>query len=157
MNNLFLMLFSLSILCYGCGSDSEDNTPKKEEEVPVTLYDESKEAIAYIDYSDEATIYLFEGKPVAYLKAKDQVYSFDGTLLGWYSEGVLYDQTYHAVGAKHGIVRGDINTMATYVESIKGLKEVKPIKSIEENDFEHPFLIDSWSKTSLTEFFTVQK
>lgn len=153
MSNLFLFLFSMGILCTGCSSDSEDSDKTPPKELQITLYDKNTEAIAYIDYGDEVTVYTFEGEPVAYIESKDQVYGFNGRLLGWYSDGVMYDQTYHAVGAKHGIARGGVNTVSTHAEKLKGVKQVKPIKSVKGNDFEHPLLLDSWSKTTLTDFF----
>lgn len=157
MKNLFVTMFLIAILCAGCSSDSGDNNENPPEELQIALYDENKEAIAYIDYGDEATIYLFEGEPVAYIESKEQVYGFNGMLLGWYSDGVLYDKTYNAVGAKHGIARGGINTVSTYPEKIKGIKQIKPIKSVKGNVFDHPVLFDSWSKITLTEFFTAGK
>lgn len=157
MRNLFLLLFSIVILCAGCHSDSEDNNEKPQDELQTVLYDKDKEAIAYIDYSDGATIYLFEGEPVAYIESEEQVYGFNGWLLGWYSDGVLYDLTCVAVGAKHGIVRGGINTVVTHLERIKGVKEVKPVKSVKGNGFAHPVLFDRWSETTLMDFFTAGK
>lgn len=155
MKNLFFTVFSIVILCIGC--NSEDNNEDPQPDSPITLYDENKEAIAYIDYNDDTTIYTFEGEPVAYIEAEEQVYGFNGKLLGWYSNGVLYDQTFHAVGAKHGIERGGINTVITRAEKIKGIKQVKPIKPVNGNDYAHPALFDSWSKTTLTEFFAEGK
>lgn len=157
MKKLFLAIFLITTLCAGCSSDSEDNNEKPQDELQITLYDENKEAIAYIDNSDSATIYLFEGDVVAYIESEEQVYGFNGRLLGWYSDGVLYDQTYHAVGAKHGIARGGINTVATYPERRKGIKQVKPVKPVKGNDFAHPVLIDSWSETTLIDFFAAGK
>ena len=149
--NLFFTILSITILAIGCHSEDNDETPQKEAQ--VTLYDQNKEAIAYIDYEDEATIYTFEGEPVAYIESKEQVYGFNARLLGWYVDGILYDQTYHAVGAKHGIVRGGINTVVTHPEKIKGVKHIKPEKPVKGNDFIHPALKDNWSETTLTEFF----
>lgn len=155
MRNLFFTLFFIAILCAGC--HSEDNNEEPQDNSPITLYDKNKEAIAYIDYEDESVIYMFEGEPVAYIEPKGQVYGFNGKLLGWYSDGVLYDKTCHAVGAKHGIARGGINTIVTRVESVKGIKQVKPIKSVKENNFAPPVLFDSWSETPLTEFLASGK
>lgn len=158
MKNLFLTLFSIAILCAGCSSDSENNNEKTEEEVQVTLYDKEGKAIAYIDYGDDSTIYMFDGKPVAYIEQKEQVYGFSGMFMGWYSDGVLYEnKTYRAVGAKHDIVRGGINTVVTYLEGLKGIKQIKPVKPVRGNVFDHPVLIDSWSETTLTDFFSAGK
>lgn len=158
MKNLYLTIFSILALCAGCNSDDNGDDNKPQDELQITLYDENKEAIAYIDYKDEATIYTFEGEPVAYIEPKEQVYSFNGKLLGWYSGGVLYDnKTHHAVGAKHGIAKGGINTVVTHPEKIKGVKQIKPIKPVKGNDFTSPVLIDSWSETTLTDFFDTGK
>lgn len=157
MKYLFFAILSMTVLCTGCHDDSEDQDENSQDDLQITLYDKNKEAIAYIDYSDEATIYTFEGEPVAYIESKEQVYGFNGKLLGWYSEGVLYDNTCHAVGAKHGIARGGINTVVTRLEKIKGVKQEKPIKPVKGNDFASPVLLDSWSETSLTDFFASGK
>ena len=72
--------------------------------------------------------------------------------------GVLYDnKTHHAVGAKHGIAKGGINTVVTHPEKTKGVKQIKPIKPVKGNDFTSPVLIDSWSETTLTDFFDTGK
>lgn len=46
------------------------------------------EAVAYIDADDELTIYLWGGKPVAYLERDTgnefHVYGFSGKHLGWF-------------------------------------------------------------------------
>lgn len=150
MRNLFFTLFSIAILCTSCHSENDNETPQRD--LQVTLYDKDKEAIAYIDYDDEETIYTFEGEPMAYIESKEQVYGFNGKLLGWYVNGILYDQTYNAVGAKHGIARGGVNTVVTRPEKIKGVKHTKPVKHVKGNDFIHPILKDNWSKITLTEF-----
>lgn len=155
MKNLFLVLFSVSVLCTGCSSDSGEKNDTPEDELQVTLYDENKEAVAYIDYADEGTIYLFGGKPVAYIELEEQVYGFDGRFLGWYFDGVLYeDQTHNAVGAKHGVVKGGINTAVTHAEKAKGIKQVKPVRSVKgDASYIRPVLNDRWSGTLLADFF----
>lgn len=157
MKNLLLIVFTMTVLCAGCDSDSGDDKGKSQSEPQVALYDKNKEAIAYIDYSDEATIYMFEGEPVAYIESEEQVYGFNGRLLGWYSDGVLYDNTCCAVGAKRGIARGAINTVATFPERRKGLKKQKPLKPVKGNGFAHPVLKDSWSDSTLVQFFSAGK
>lgn len=152
MRNLFFTFFSIIILCAGCSKDSGGTDEIKPEEKQVTLYDKNKEAIAYIDYTDEATIYTFEGQPFAYIESEELVYGFNGKLLGWYENGVLYDRTCYAVGAKHGIVRGGIYTVSTSPEKVKGVKKIKPVKHVEELNCVHSILKDSWSETTLKEF-----
>ena len=64
--NLIFVILLITISLAGCQSEDNDKTPR--EETQVTLYDQNKEAIVYIDYDDEATIYTFEGEPVAYIE-----------------------------------------------------------------------------------------
>lgn len=158
IKNICLTIFTFTILCAGCHSGKEEASQENEQEEPqITLYDANKEAIAYIDYDDDSTIYTLKGEPVAYLELEEQVYGFNGKFLGWYFDGVLYDRTCHAVGAKHGIVRGGINTAVTSPEKIKGIKHIKPVKHVRETGSIRPVLFDSWSETPLTEFLDIGK
>lgn len=90
----------------GCSSDSSEPAVVDPGQGQVTLYDAGKESVAYIDYPDDATIYLFDGAPVAFIQSEELVFSFNGRFLGWYRDGVLYDRTTYAVGARHDIVPG---------------------------------------------------
>lgn len=156
MKNLFLLLFFTIPLFAGC--HHQENGEEAQEELQVVLYDKEKEAIAYIDYEDGATIYLYEGEAVAYIEAGEQVYRFGGQFLGWYVDGVLYDQTYCAVGARHGIVRGSINTVVTRAEKNKSVKQVKPMKQAHSLVPERSAVLkDHWSETALKEFFNGKK
>lgn len=61
----------------------------------VSLFDGTGRAHAYIAVDDELTIYLWSGRPVAYLE-KDReggyhVYGFNGKHLGWFVRGVIRD------------------------------------------------------------------
>lgn len=154
MKDLLLILLTIPVLFAGCHSDNNE-IPQKEPQ--ITLYDINKEAIAYIDNEDEVTIYTFEGEPAAYIELEEQVYGFNGKFLGWYFDGILYDRTCHAVGAKHGIVRGEINTAVTSPERIKGIKHIKPVKHVRETGYARPVLLDSWSETPLTVFLNAGK
>ena len=52
----------------------------------ISLYDSVGEAVAYIDSDDELNIYLWRGKPVAYLE-HISLYGFNGKHLGWFKDG----------------------------------------------------------------------
>lgn len=155
MKRIFTILFSAALLCGGCDSVSEHALPTLPDG-QVALYDIEKEAIAYIDYADEETIYLFSGEPVAFVAFGELVFHFDGRLLGWFRDGVVYDTSCHAVGAVHGIVRGGINTAVTAPEKAKGAKQPKPLRPLVEDAFARPVLFDTWSEQTLTRFFGVQ-
>lgn len=154
----------IALMCAGCnskGGGTEGEDP--DEKGQVALYDKEKAAIVYIDYDDEATIYMWEGTPVAYLVSDhavtpaDEVYGFSGKCLGWYHEGVLYGRDGYAVGARHGVLKGAINMNVTQIERVKGVKHVKPLKSVREvRPVQHVFL-NNWSETALEDFFTEEE
>ena len=56
----------------------------------MILYDISGRAVAYCD--DGAHIFLFSGKPLAYLTGRS-VYSFQGRHLGWFGDGWVRDRS----------------------------------------------------------------
>ena len=69
----------------------------------ISLYDSEGEARAYIDYDEEATIFMWDGTPVAFVEKDGRdlcVFGFNGSFLGWYEDGVIYDKKGYAVGAK---------------------------------------------------------
>lgn len=161
MKNWSLIVTLLTFTLFtGCQSDEE------EQEIPLekgelSLFNQEKKSVAYIDYDDEATIYLWEGMPVAYLvsnneeKSPDEikeVYGFNGHFLGWYYNGVLYDRDGYAVGSKKGIVRGSIYMTAVFADRAKGIKHVKQVKHVREIAPARRILMDSWSETLLIDF-----
>lgn len=73
----------------------------------VSLFNQKGEPVAYIDTSDEYTIYLWSGEPAAYLTDSTAhgslaIYGFNGKLLGWYVDGAIYDKR----GCVAGFVKG---------------------------------------------------
>jgi hypothetical protein len=114
----------------------------------ISLYDKNGDAKAYID--DDHTIYLWNGDPVAYLSNTNSlwhVYGFNGKHLGWYIDGVIYDQNGNPVGAQKDAV-----SMMTSLEGMKGMKSMMPMKSMKEMAPMKPMLSSSWSRTSLVIF-----
>src|SRR5579864_6900639 len=62
----------------------------------VTLFNSKGKAIAYIAVSDDMTIYMWNGKPVAYMEPDKgatgfHVYGFNGKHLGWFVKGLIRD------------------------------------------------------------------
>lgn len=55
----------------------------------MTFYDLRGKPLAYID-NDGINIFLFNGKPVAYLSA-NAIYSYNGHQLGWFENGWIRD------------------------------------------------------------------
>lgn len=158
MKMLYWIMIALAI-CTGCSSKEEKEKDDNITETgQITLYDKEKKAIAYIDYGDENTIYLWDGTPVAYLVSENktvqgnEIFGFNGICLGWYYDGVLYGQDGYAVGAEKNVAKGQINMVITYVEQPKGVKYIKPIKHIREISPVQHVYINKWSDTDLTEF-----
>ena len=111
----------------------------------VALYDSGGAATAYIATDDDMTIYLWDGKPVAYLKSdKDagyNVYGFNGKHLGWFVNGIIWN---HAGDASCAIQEA-LATPAQ-LEPLKGLKELKPLKSLQALAPLRPLFSNSFGK-----------
>ncbi|MGE4347542.1 MAG: 4-fold beta flower protein [Flavobacteriaceae bacterium] len=160
MKKLFLVASIMGSLFFvGCESEEEENDKIATQ---IALYDKNKESIAYIDYEDRddkelATIYMYDGTPVAYLYESyinegANIYGFNGLFMGWYINGVVYDREGYAVGAKQGILRIGINTNITRPERGKNAKKIKPVKHVRSVQPVCPLLKDNWSETSLSDF-----
>jgi hypothetical protein len=94
----------------------------------ISLFDGSGQATAYIAPDEQMTIYLWGGKPVAYIDSDGNnsfsVYGFNGKHLGWFSRGVIWDHSGHAECATAQMLS------ATQLEPLKALKQLSPIRSI---------------------------
>ncbi len=112
----------------------------------ISLFDAEGDAVAYIDTSDEFTIYLWQGKPVAYLD-NSSVYGFNGKHLGWFDEGIVWDHKGYAVG----FVEGAVNKL-TKLERLKSLQQLTPLKSLQQLEPLEPLHKNSFSPLPL-EFF----
>ena len=93
----------------------------------ITLFSGTGKADAYIALDDEMTIYLWCGRPVAYLE-KDNVsgyhaYGFNGMHLGWFVKGILRDHEGNASRAVKEAMR------TTEFEPFKAFKQFKPFKT----------------------------
>lgn len=115
----------------------------------ISLFNSDGEATTYID-TDDATIYLWEGKPVAYLHKKGgayHIYGFNGEHLRWFVDGIVRDHEGNAVG-----VTESATNMYTGYESYKGYKEQKPYKDHREYAPYQPYFSNSWSSINLSGF-----
>lgn len=87
-----------------------------------TLFDKQGKPVAYINFQS-SVIYLWDGKPVAYLH-DDHVYGFNGKHLGWFVKGVVWDEN----GARVGFTKPTLPVYPTY-EPYKGYKQYVPYKA----------------------------
>ncbi len=96
----------------------------------ITLFDGGGRATAYIAVEDEMTIYLWDGKPVAYLEPSDagefHVYEFNGTHLGWLLQGAVWSHDGSASCAIKEVLD------STEYEPYKAYKQYKPYRSYQE-------------------------
>jgi hypothetical protein len=96
----------------------------------IALFNGHGRASAYIAVDDELTIYLWSGKPVAYLSSSENggydVYGFNGVHLGWFLKGVIRNHDGDAVCATKE------RMATTESEPFKGFKEFKPFKAFKE-------------------------
>lgn len=96
----------------------------------ISLFDSGGSATAYIAVDDDMTIFLWNGKPVAYLEPMDagefHVYGFNGSHLGWFMQGAVWNHD----GSASCAVKEMMNS--TEFEPFKGFKEFKPFRSFQE-------------------------
>jgi hypothetical protein len=114
----------------------------------INLYDSGGNAVAYIALDQDLTIYLWSGKPCAYL-VDENIYGFNGKHLGWFrSWGWVYDHDGHVVAALAENFRTPVQSAP-----LKGLKELRPLKSLKELKPLKPLFCQDWSSCPAKAFF----
>ena len=117
----------------------------------ISLFDSEGEARAYIDYDKDSTIFMWDGTPVAFIEKDVRgdlcVFGFNGSFLGWYKDGIIYDKKGYTVGA-----RKDAVNMIYRIEMSKGIQKITSIRPITPITPISPIFRSSWSNTSLSEF-----
>lgn len=109
------------------------------------FFDSTGTAVAYV--ADDLTIYLWTGKPVAYL-SEDSVYGFNGKHLGWLQKGAIFDNEGNVVAAAAARFQGGLKPAGP-----KGFKEFKPFKNFKEFKPFKPFFGVTWSDVPARYFF----
>lgn len=121
----------------------------------ISLFDIEGEARAYIDYEKDTTIFMWDGTPVAFIE-KDHnklcVFGYNGSFLGWFEDGIIYDKKGYIVGAKKGAVN-----RITKMERIKGMQKMIPMRPMTPMTPMQAMRKSTWSKTSLTEYLNYGK
>lgn len=128
-------------------SSPEVKTPGTTDTDDLDFYDSRGRAVAYLAGDSDLTVYLWAGKPVAYLD-KENVYGFNGKHLGWLENGAIYDHDGNIVAASANRFKGTVSA-----SSIKGFKQFQPFKSFEQFAPFKPFLTLNWSETPAIAFF----
>ena len=143
------IIFYLSLFVLLCGQAAASSDHE------IALFNSKGEPVAYIAVDDDYTIYLWGGKPVAYLYRHSNnihIYSFNGDHLGWFEDGIIRDHDGNAVGFKKDTVK-----KPTQLEPLKGLRELKPLKSLRELPPLKPLFTSRWSKIPLEVYLTFGK
>jgi len=153
MKRFFLWLLAAVSLA-ACGNEDEPipcNNGENEKE--VALYDHTMTAVAYIDCTDaDSTIYLWDGRPVAYLTDKEDVFQYNGHFLGWYKDGLLFGRDGQVVGAELSVVFGEVNTLVTHAPTARSPKQAKPAPHIRNAKPAPPLFEGKWSQVGLTDW-----
>ena len=115
----------------------------------TTLFNGGGSPEAYISFSeDNPTIYMWSGKPVAYLSSSVSggfnVYGFNGKHLGWYVDGAVRNHEGNPVCGVHRVVR---EVSLPMPESPKSIKQLLPLKSSKELAPPRPLYRRQWSST----------
>lgn len=115
-----------------------------------TLYNPDGAPVAYIAYQDDNTIYLWDGRPVAFLMPNSSLYGFNGKHLGWFENGIVWDLQGYQVGYNQSA----LPVYAKY-EPYKGYKRYKPYKSYLQYEKYKPYYKRNRSTISLPQFLIV--
>jgi hypothetical protein len=62
------------------------------------LFNRNGDAVAYLTDDYNATIYLWHGQQVAYLYNERMIYGINGKHLGWFIDGIIYDNSGERIG-----------------------------------------------------------
>jgi hypothetical protein len=109
----------------------------------VALFDSTGKAMSYIALDDEMTIYLWGGKPVAYLEQDSEsgyhVYGFNGKHLGWFDKGAIWGHD----GKVACAVKEVLNS--TQYEPYKAYKQYRPYKAYKQYAPNRPYISNTFS------------
>lgn len=111
----------------------------------VTLYGATGGAVAYID-SDRESIYLWTGEAVCYLSGEN-VYGWNGSHLGWWRDGVIYDRS----GYRVGFIRQRC-PVAPYAAPAKNAKYARYVRAVRSAPFARPAFSMGTSTVPLRDF-----
>lgn len=97
----------------------------------VSLFSNKGTPAAYVAVDEGMTIYLWDGKPVAYLEPEIggtgfHVYGFNGKHLGWFEKGVIWDHD------GDGSCAVKERLQSAQFEPFKTFKQFKPLRAVKE-------------------------
>ena len=92
----------------------------------IVFYDRNGRAAAYSQ--DGEHIYLYSGRPVAYLR-DDSVFAYSGRHLGWFQDGWIRDHYGRSVFFTNEASGGPTKP-TRQARPVKSLKNLRPLKSV---------------------------
>ena len=99
----------------------------------ITLFDQEGRPVAYIDFTKEPVIYLWNGQAVAYLW-NQHVYGFNGKHLGWFEGEVVINHQGEKIGFTKpscpGMTKAEPAKMDKLIQKIKSIKEMAPLRPV---------------------------
>jgi hypothetical protein len=111
----------------------------------ITFYDKDGKACAYSE--DGVHIFLFDGKPIAYLY-QESIYSFNGFHLGFFIDGWVIDNNgfyvYFTPDARGGPLKP-----IKQIKPIKHVKQIKPVKTIKQIKPIKSIRVNAWSNNPI--------
>jgi len=108
----------------------------------VTLFNKNGKPVAYIA-EDGETIYLWDGRPVAFL-SEEKVYGWNGRQLGWFANGTIFD----IYGLRSGFIRSK-SPISTEMEPLKPQKHLKTTRGEKQSQTMKPVLCYGFSSKIL--------
>ena len=134
-----LFVFSLLVLFLSPKGFAQDEE--------TALFDSNGTPVAYISLAeDQPVIYMWSGKPVAYLESSNSgdgysIYGFNGKHLGWFVGGIARDHSGNGACGTRNVVN------LPKLEPLKGLKQLLPLKSLTQLEPLRPLFTLNWSST----------
>jgi hypothetical protein len=116
------------------------------------LFDKNGNAVAYISDEKEHTIYLWDGRVVAYLFENEKIFGWNGRHLGWFIDGVVYNLTGHQIGYTR-----EKSPVPVANEPVKPAKQLKPSQYPRYTTSARPRLSNAYAMGNLQEFLSQGK
>jgi hypothetical protein len=115
----------------------------------IEFYDHYGSAVCYVQ--DDGYIYTWDGTPVAYV-SDERIYAYNGRLLGWLTDGWLYDRSNRPALFSAQSSGGPIRPVRQ-VRPVKSVKSVRPVRSVRQVAHARPARSLAWSSCADRSFF----
>lgn len=135
---LALLVAGALLVSFPCGARGEE----------TVLLNFQGMSVAYIDWNDDSTIYLWGGTPVAYLEG-EEIFGFNGRHLGWFVDGYVRGPGGRMAGFTEETI--SITARPVRVAPPRGVKRTRPVPIPPIPPLPRPVFIDDVSPAVLGE------